>query len=336
MGLRVWVLLSFLVLIGCARAVPENVAATVNGRAITYEELDRKYLAAQLASATVQSSDDHVTTQKLEVLRTLIDGEIMLQRAEREGMLALDAEVEARFNEMRTPYSEVDFQKQLEKRHMTVEDLKAHLRREVSADKLLNKETTAKISVSDKDISDYYTANQASFRRAEPQLHLAQILVTPTADRSSRNLSGTDAVDDAEAERKIHDIARRLQNGEDFSQLAQNYSEDTSSAAAGGDLGFILESSLEQANIELRKTILALRPGQVTTVLKTPEGYRILKLVTREPAGQRALSDPNVQQTIRETLRTRKEQLLRSAFYEVARNEAQVVNYFAQSVVGRK
>ena len=56
-------------------------------------------------------------------------------------------------------------------------------------------------------------------------------------------------------------------------------------------------------------------------------------MITREPAGQRDLNDPNVQQTIRETLIGRKEQLLRSAFYEVARSEAEVVNYFAQSIV---
>jgi peptidyl-prolyl cis-trans isomerase SurA len=68
-------------------------------------------------------------------------------------------------------------------------------------------------------------------------------------------------------------------------------------------------------------------------VLKTPEGYRLIRLITREPAGQRPLNDPNVQQTIRETLLTRKEQLLRSAFYEVARNEAEVVNYYAESIV---
>jgi peptidyl-prolyl cis-trans isomerase SurA len=71
----------------------------------------------------------------------------------------------------------------------------------------------------------------------------------------------------------------------------------------------------------------------MTSALKTNEGYRLIRLIAREPAGQRTLNDPNVQQTIRETLLTRKEQLLRSAFYEVARNEAEVVNYYAQGIV---
>jgi peptidyl-prolyl cis-trans isomerase SurA len=216
---------------------------------------------------------------------------------------------------------------------MTAEEMKAQLRRDLSVQKLLNKETTAKVSIADKDITDFYEGNKASFNRAEPQLHLAQILVTPNADQTTRNLSGDNAQDDAQARKKIGELEARLRKGEDFSQLAQNFSEDSDSAAAGGDLGFVTESALDQANAELRKALLSLRPGQITPALKTAEGYRLLKLITREPAGQRGLNDPNVQQTIRETLITRKAQLLQSAFYEVARNDADVVNYFAQSVV---
>jgi len=57
-----------------------------------------------------------------------------------------------------------------------------------------------------------------------------------------------------------------------------------------------------------------------------------LKRFSREPAGQRELDDPRVQQNIRETLRTRKEQLLRNAYVEACRNETQVVNYLALSI----
>jgi len=327
------IVLPIVLLTGCGRSASANVAATVNGRAITYEELDKQFQVAQFGAPGEKPSDDQVLIQRMEILRAMIDNEIMLQRAEREGLLAVDSDVEARFSEMRTPYTEEEFKKQLNDRKMTADELKAQLRRDLSAQKLLNKETTAKISIADKDITDFYESNKASFNRVEPQLHLAQILVTPTADQTIRNLKGDNALDDQDARKKINGLEARLKKGEDFGELAQNYSEDPESAAAGGDLGFVPESALEQANVELRKTILALRPGQVTPVMKTTEGYRLLKLITREPAGQRGLNDPNVQQTIRETLITRKEQLLRSAFYEVARNEADVVNYFAQSVV---
>lgn len=324
---------AFLLLSGCGGSAGANVAATVNGRAITYEDLDKQFQAAQFGNPGEKTSDDQVLIQRMEILRSMIDNEIMLQRAEREGLLAVDSDVEARFSEMRTPYTAEEFQKQLNDRHLNAEELKSQLRKDLSAQKLLNKETTAKISIADKDITDFYEANKASFNRVEPQLQLAQILVTPTADQNVRNLKGDNALDEASAKKKIANLEARLRQGEDFSQLAQNYSEDPESAAAGGNLGFIPESALEQANADLRRTILALRPGQVTPAMKTNEGYRLLKLITREPAGQRGLNDPNVQQTIRETLITRKEQLLRSAFYEVARNDADVVNYFAQSVV---
>ena len=71
-----------LVFHSCGRSAPPTVAATVNGRAITYAELDRQY-EAQFGALNERPADDQVTFQRLEVLRTLIDNEIMLQRAEK-------------------------------------------------------------------------------------------------------------------------------------------------------------------------------------------------------------------------------------------------------------
>jgi len=332
-------LAAVLVLSGCGHSIAPNVAATVNGRSILYSELDKQYQIAQFGEGgqanTAQSeklSEDEVNLQYLEILRAMIDNEVMFQRAEREGLLATASEVEAKFSELKAPYTEEEFKKQLNERKMTAEESKTQLRRELSVQKLLNKETTSKISIMDKDITDYYTLNKAAFNRLEPQILLAQILVTPMPDASTRNLKSDNATDEASAKTKVEALYQRLKKGEDFGEIAQNYSEDPDSAPNGGSLGFVQESALDKANPDLRKAIVALRPGQITPIVKTPEGYRILKLVTREPAGQRDLNDPSVQQTIRETLINRKDQLLRAAFYEVARNEAAVVNFFAASV----
>ncbi len=322
-------------LASCNRSAPPNVAATVNGRPITYADLDKQY-ESQFGSLNDRPSDDQVTTQRLEVLRTLIDNEIMLQRAERQGLMAVDSDVEAKFAELKAPYTQEEFQKQLANRKMTVEDLKTQLRRDLSVQKLFNKEITSQINITDKDITDFYNANKASFNLAEPQIHMAQILVTPNPDPKVHNLKNDKAIDDVQARKKIESLYQRIKQGEDFAMLAQNYSEDVNSAQNGGDLGFIPESALDKANVELRKTLMALPPGQTTNIIHTNEGYRILKVISKEPAGQRALSDPNVQQTIRETLINRKDQLLKAAYYEVARNEAKVVNYFAESVIGSK
>jgi peptidyl-prolyl cis-trans isomerase SurA len=259
-----------------------------------------------------------------------------VQRAERMGLMAVDADVEAKFTELKAPYTQEEFQKQLNARKITVEDLKSKLRRDLSVQKLFNKEITSQIAITDRDISDFYNSNKASFNLAEPQIHMAQILVTPGADPNVHNLKSDKAQDDDQALKKIESILSRIKQGEDFAMLAQNYSEDPNSTQNGGDLGFIPESSLERANADLRKTVMALSPGQTTGVLRTQDGYRILKVISREPAGQRELADPKVQQTIRETLINRKDQLLKAAYYEVARNEAKVVNYFANRIVGNR
>ena len=327
--------LLFTFLIGCNRSAPANVAASVNGRAITYAELDKQF-QSQFGPPGEQKNDDQTLIQRLEVLRTLVDNEVMLQRAEKMGLMAVDADVDAKFTELKAPYTAEEFQKQLDSKRLTVEDLKAQLRRDLSVQKLFNKEITSKITITDQDITDFYNANKGSFNLAEPQIHMSQILVTPMPDPNVRNLKNDKAQDDQQAQKKIQGLMARVRQGEDFALLAQNYSEDANTAQAGGDMGFIPESSFDKANADLRRVVNALRPGEATSILKTAEGYRILKLITREPAGQRDLGDPKVQQTIRETLINRKDQLLKAAYYEVARNEAKVDNYLATRIVTDK
>jgi peptidyl-prolyl cis-trans isomerase SurA len=316
---------------GCKRSPPANVAATVNGRPITYADLDRQY-AAQFPSPADRASEDLTSIQRLEVLRSLVDNEVMLQRAEKLGLMAVDADVEAKFNELKAPYTQEEFQKQLAARKMTVEELKAQLRRDLSIDKLFNKEITSHISITDKEVTDFYNANKDSFNLAEPQVHIAQLLVTPGPEPGLRNLKNDDAQNEQQAKKKIEMLRERLARGEDFAMLAQNFSEDASTAPNGGDLGFIPESALAKANVELRKLVMEMQPGQTSGIIRTAEGFRILKVISKEPAGQREPQDPRVQQTIRETLMNRKDQLLKAAYYETARNEAQVVNYYSKSI----
>ena len=78
---------------GCKKSPPENVAAVVNGHSITFAELDKQY-QTQFSTPTDRTSDDQVMIQKLEVLRSLMDNEIMLQRAEKAGLMAVDADVD--------------------------------------------------------------------------------------------------------------------------------------------------------------------------------------------------------------------------------------------------
>ena len=85
--------------------------------------------------------------------------------------------------------------------------------------------------------------------------------------------------------------------------------------------------------------VVKLKPGQATEILplldgqtKKPVGYAIYKLLSREPAGQRDLNDPRVQQAIRQQLRDGRSQLLKSAFFEMLRDQAKVENFFAEEI----
>ena len=318
-------------LISCKRTPPANVAAQVNNRSITYAELEKTY-QSQYPQPVEGSSDDQVMSQKLDVLSNLITSEILLQRAEKLGLMAVDADVDTEFNKMKAPYTKEEFDRQLTARKMTVEDLRSQLRRDLTIQKLINKEITSHITISDSDVANFYNANKASFNLPEPAMHLAQILVTRTPDPNVRNLKNSKARNDAEAKTKIEDIMARLQRGEDFTAMAQNYSEDPNTAANGGDRGFVPESAFANASPDLRRLIMTLPPNGLSPIIPMQEGYVILKLISREPAGQRELNDPRVQQSIRYTLLNRKDGLLKAAYYEVARDSAKVVNYLALSI----
>jgi peptidyl-prolyl cis-trans isomerase SurA len=323
--------LGAVVFVSCRKSAPANVAAEVNNHAITYAELEKTYQSQP--QTTLGSSEDQILSDKLNVLSNLITSEILLQRAEKLGLMAVDADVEAEFNKMKTPYTKEEFERQLAARKMTVADLKSQLRRDLTIQKLINKEITSHITITDADVANFYNQNKASFNLPEPAIHLAQILVTKSPDTSVRNLKNSKARDDAEARTKIEDIESRLKRGEDFAMLAQNYSEDPETAANGGDRGLVPDSAFATASPELQKLLASLAPGGISPIIPTQEGYVILKIISREPAGQRELNDPRVQQSIRNTLLNRKDSLLRAAYYEVARNNAKIVDYFAISVM---
>src|SRR6266568_1149717 len=319
-------------LASCTHKPPANVAAEVNGHAITNAELEKTY-QSQYSQQSEGASEDQVLTQKVDLLSSMVTQEIMLQKAEKLGLAAVDADVEAEISKMRATDTKEEFDKRLAAQHMTLDDLKFKVRSKLTVDKLVNKEITSKITITDADVKNFYNNNKAAFNLPEPAINMAQVLVTPFPDPNVRNLKNSKAQNDKEARAKIEDILGRLKRGDDFGMLAQNYSEDPNSAPNGGDMGFVRQSDLEKVNPELRKMVISMPPNGVSPIIPTPEGFRILKVITKEPAGQRELNDPRVQQNIRDTLLNSKDQLLRAAYYETARNDAKIQNYLARSIL---
>jgi peptidyl-prolyl cis-trans isomerase SurA len=306
--------------------------ATVNGKDIKRDDVE-KYYRTRVNPEGPAPSQEEALSLKLNVLDELINNEILIEKAKKLNLEASDGEVEDKFTELKSPYTEDEFQKQLRERGVSVDDLKRDLRRQLSIQKLLNREVLSKISITDQDVSDFYNGNKAQFNVAEPQYRLAQIVVTPRKEPQIRNRKNDDATNDAEAQRKVKMLVDRLNSGADFGQLAMDYSEDMNSAATGGDLGYVPESALNQSDPQLKKIVLELKSGQVSAPIQLKDGVRILKLITRESPGLRGLADQSVQQTIRDTLRNRKEQLLRSAYLATVRDDARVSNYLAQQVI---
>ena len=324
----------FVVLAGCNKPTQHapDVWAVVNGKEIKRDEVE-KYYRTRVNPEGQEPSQEEALSLKLNVLDELINNEILLERAKKLNLEASDGEVEDKFTELKSPYTEDEFQRQLKSGGVSVDDLKRDLRRQLSITKLMNREVVAKIAITDQDVADFYNSNKAQFNVAEPQYRIAQIVVTPRKEPQIRNRKNDDATNEAEAQRKVKMLMDRLNSGADFAQLAMDYSEDMNSAATGGDLGYVPESALNQSDPALKKMVVGLKPGQVSPPIQLKEGYRILKLITRESPGLRGITDPQVQQTIRDTLRNRKEQLLKAAYLAIARDEARTQNYLAEQVI---
>jgi peptidyl-prolyl cis-trans isomerase SurA len=324
--------------VGCKSQVGGDVMATVDGRKIFRSDVD-KYYDNQIASAQQAPSGEQATTLRLNILHQLIDDEILMRRAEKLGLLATDDEVERKYNEIKSPFSQAEFDQRLKEKKVTMADFKRDIRRSITVDKVMNKEVSSKINVTDQDITNYFNAHKSEFNLIEPQYHLAQIMVTPTPNPQVHNQNNK-AQNEADARKKIQMISNRLDSGDDFATLAMNYSEDPETSGNGGDLGTVPESSLRNTDPATRDVVIKLKPGQYSSVIavinpatKQTLGFRIVKLVAKEPAGQRDLSDPRVQQAIRSQLHDRREQLLKSAYYEVLRDSAKVENFYAKQLL---
>jgi peptidyl-prolyl cis-trans isomerase SurA len=328
-------------LAGCNRGHSADVLATVNGHAIMKAEVEKAY-QTQLGEAQQQQqqpSQEQADSLRLNVLQALINDEILLQRAAKMNLTATNEEVDAKLAEMKAPYTEEVFDQRLKANHTTLEDVKHDLRMSLTQDKLLNKEINSKITVTDADVTNYFNQHKAEFNLMETQYHLAQIQVTSIPSPQPVNLQGSKATTDEEAKKKIQALKNRLDSGEDFGTLAMNFSERPETATNGGDMGFVAESQMH-ADPNVFNAITKLKAGQITEILPLMDaqsrkvmGYAIYKLISREPAGQRDVNDPRVQQAIRQQLREGRSQLLKNAYFEMLRDQTKVENFLAEQIL---
>lgn len=330
---------SLLVLTGCHKGAGPGDIATVNGKGITQADVDKIYRAQLQNNPQQQPSTEQSDSLKLNILHELIVEEIVEQRAAKLGLTATDSEVDAKLQEMKAPYTEDQFNARLKASNLTLDDVRRDLRRSLTQTKLLNKEINSKITVKDADVSAYYNAHKADFNLLENTYHLAQILVTSNPGANTGNLQNSKATSDTDAHKKIQTLKNRLDSGEDFGTIAMNFSENPQTSSNGGDMGSISESQLK-ATPALYNAVSKLRAGQDTEILPFPDsndpkrvgGYMILRLLEKAQAGQRELGDPRVQQAIRQQIHDSRSQLLKSAYFEMLRDQAKVENLLAERI----
>jgi peptidyl-prolyl cis-trans isomerase SurA len=254
-------------------------------------------------------------------------------------LTATQEDVDAELAKMKAPYTEEQFNQKLEANHTTLDGLKRDLRRSLTQTKVFNKEINSKVTVSDSDVTNFYNQHKAEFNLIEPRYHIAEIRVTDVPAQQPVNLQNSKATSDAEAKKKIQALKNRLDSGEDFGTLAINYSENPETSSNSGDMGFHYESEM-RGDPTVFAAITKLKAGEITDILplldgqtKKPAGYAVYKLISREPAGQRDLNDPAVQQAIRQQLRDGRSQLLKAAYLETLNDQAKVENFFAEEIL---
>jgi len=314
-------------------AVTADTWAVVNGKAITRQDVDKAYRRSRDAGAT--ASEEEAVLAKMGLLDDLIIQEILLSKATELKIEVPQTELDTAEANAKKNIPDDVFQQQLTQRGLTPADMRESLRRDLATQKVIAHEVTDKITVGEQEITDFFNANRAQFNLPEEAYHLAQIVITPGPEQQVSNGTGDDATTPQAAAQKVQMLLERLKAGASFRELAAGYSEDPETAARGGDLGLVPLSRLQQAPPQLKNAVLGKTAGTVN-VAANNGAYTLVLVVSHEPAGQRDLNTPGMKDNLRESLKGRKEQVLRAAFITAARNDAKVEHYLARRLVEAK
>lgn len=311
------------------------VASTVNGKKIMLAEVERA-ISQQAGGRQAQLSQLELAQARLQVLDSLIQREVLFQRAEKEKLLPTDEQITAAINQQKqqSGMTDEDFQKSLKEQNLTPELLREEARKDLAIRNLQDK-YSGKISISDKEVEDFYANNQQRFVSARG-VSLAMIVVDP-ADNSGQGISQNDAKNDAEAKIKIDNIYQRLKAGADFATVARATSEDANSLLRGGDIGFATEEDLKQNGFpqELINRFFAMEIGSFTEPVRFSNGrWYIFKLAEKRLQTENlTLESPGVRQQITQALVNQRKEILNLALLEVAMFEAKIVNNLAADML---
>lgn len=308
----------------------DNVAATVNGRNIMLSEVERM-LSQQTGGKPEQLNQLQLAAARLQILNSLIQREVMFQRAERERVLPTEAQIDGFVANQRQGMTSEEFEKTLQAQGLTMGRFREEAKKELAITSLQDK-YNGQINISDREVEDYYNTNRQQFVSARG-VALAMIAVDP-ADNSAQGIRD-DAKNDTDAKLKIDNIYQQLKGGADFATVAREKSEDAGSVRSGGDIGFAREEDLRTNGFpnELISSLFGpMQVGDYTPPTQMRGKWFIFKLAERRLQTEN-LTLENVRPQITQGLTNQRKQILNEALMETAMNEAKVVNNLASQML---
>src|SRR5688572_19037326 len=304
---------------------PNETAATVNGKVIKMEDVERT-VKQQAQGQESKLSPLELAGARLQVLQGLIEQEVMFQKAEKEGVLPKDEDVATEINRQKVEsrLSAEEFDRQMKQAGLEETSYRENVRRSMAIKALVDKVTGRIETPKDGEIEAFFKGNPDMFVKKRG-VQLAAIVVDP-----SNSGQGDTTVDDASADLKVKEILAKLQQpGSDFAGLAREFSEDPSKFQ-GGDLGFLSEEELRQSYPQLVQGFMnpEFQIGRITNVVPiNGKGY-IFKLQDRvEKEETLTLDSPSVRPQINKLLVDNRKQLLAASYQAIAMNEAKIENY---------
>lgn len=311
---------------------PNATAATVNGKVIKMEEVDRA-VKQQAQGQDARMSPLELAAARLQVLETLIQQEVMFQKAEKESMVPTDEEVTVEVNKRKVEsrLSAEEFDKQMKQASLDDKSFRDNIKKGLAIQKLVDKVTGRIETPKDSEIEAFFKGNPEMFVKKRG-VRLAAIVVDP-----SNSGEGDTTRNDAEASQRVKEVLAKVQQpASDFAALAREYSEDPSKLQ-GGDLGYLSEDELKQ-NFGAQVGAAFMDPkftvGQITNMVPVNGKGYIFKLQERiEKEETLTLESPDVRPQINKMLVDNRKQLLAASYQAIAMNEAKIDNLLAKKVV---
>lgn len=315
---------------GGSAAVGAETAATVNGKAIKMEEVERT-IKAQAQGQESRLSPLELAQARLQVLDSLIQQEVMFQKAEKEATVPSDEEVTAELNKRKTAsgLSQEEFDKRMKEAGETEASLRETIKRGLAIQRLTDKITGKIEPPKDSEIDAFYNGNKEAFVKKRG-VKLAAIVIDP-----ANTGEGDTTKNDQEAALKGNEIINQLKQGGDFAAIAREKSEDQS-RLQGGDLGYISEDELRQSfTPQVAATLMDPKfPIGQLQIAQAGGKFYILKLQERSEKDENlTLESPGIRQQVTDSLINERKRLLAASYQAIATNEAKIENFLAKKVV---